>query len=416
MEDWIWLAELFGYGSDKPRELLSRFDSPAAIRAASREELEALGFLSKAEIQSILNPYLEHAAYLLQLCREKKISVLTFGDDAYPQRLRNIFAPPMVLYYLGNLGMLDEEPSLAVVGTRNASTYGTAVTERLCAEVAEAGVTIVSGCAVGIDAAAHYGALRVGGRTVGVLGCGLDINYPSQNHELKRSILRRGALISELPPGTNPLSSYFPIRNRLLAGLSLGVLIGEAPKRSGALITANHAIEQGKDVFCIPPHNIYDSRYLGVAPLIRDGATVLCSAEQLLDTFVHDFPHMLDAEKVLGPYRTRMIPKKRVKSSGGARREKDPGDPPPRETASPAPEDAASASAWETLTELQQTILSALQNGPLSVDELAQALSLPAASLFAELTLLELEGLVQSMPGNRFARGNAPAAKREDRT
>jgi len=408
MIDWIWLAELFGSGSDKPRELLSHFEDPKAIRSASKEELEALGFLTKQEIQSILHPSLDHAAYILEECRRMKISVLCFADEAYPERLRNIFAPPMVLYYLGKLGKLDEEASLAVVGTRNASTYGTAVTERLCGELSAAGVSIISGCALGIDAAAHYGALKVGGRTIGVLGCGLDIDYPSQNRELKRSILRNGVLITELPPGTHPMSSYFPIRNRLIAGLSLGVLVGEAPKRSGALITAHHAIEQGKDVYCIPPHNIYDSRYLGVAPLIRDGAIVLCSAEELLTSFVHDFPQLLDAEKVLGPYRTKMIPKKRVKSTGGLRnqlKEKEPEEPAESlEKEISADEPVKDAVIPESLNELQQMILRTLSGEVMTADELAQKLTVPSSALFAELTILEMEGLVSSLPGNRFKR------------
>lgn len=404
MEEWIWLAELFGYGSDKPRELLTHFSSPAEIRKASKEQLESLGFLSRAEISSILHSSLEPAKHLLDVCQKKKISVLPFCDERYPVRLRNIYGPPMVLYYLGNLGKLDEEPSLAVVGTRNASTYGSAVTERLCSELADVGITIVSGCAVGIDAAAHYGALHVGGRTIGVLGCGLDINYPSQNHELKRAILRKGALISELPPGVTPTSSYFPIRNRILAGLSLGVLVGEAPVRSGALITAHHAIEQGKDVFCIPPHNIYDNRYLGVAPLIRDGATTICSAQELIDIFVHDFPHVLDAEKILGSYRAQALSKKygASKRAGGKKKSEKSAEP-DQPTAEPSvPPQMVDA---DTLSFLQKSILSALTDGPKSMNDLSEKLEAPAPSLLAELTMLEMQQLVQALPGGRYSLG-----------
>lgn len=222
-------------------------------------------WVNQAETARIMRHSLERSEFILKECGRLKIRVVSLEDPLYPDRLKNIYAAPPVLYVYGDLSGMDDNVVLGVVGTRHPTEYGKTVTDELCYQLAAAGAVIVSGCAVGIDAHAHMGALKAGGRTVGVLGCGLDVDYPAENKGLKRGILKYGgALISELPPGTTVSRKYFPTRNRLISGLSLGVVVTEAPVRSGSLITLNLALEQGRDVFCVPPHDICNPLYQGV--------------------------------------------------------------------------------------------------------------------------------------------------------
>ena len=303
--DWIWYSQLFSYGSVRASELLQTI-LPEELRNISKSSLSELAFLREKEIHAITHTSLRRAEMILEACRESGIDVIPFYHESYPKSLKEVYAPPIVLYAKGDLSWLDDTPALSVVGTRTASEYGLRVTGNLCYELAKAGMAIVSGCAVGIDARAHQGALKAGGKTIAVLGCGLDVNYPAENRLLKAAILDHGgALLSELPPGTHPKPNLFPVRNRLIAGLSLGTLVAEAPGKSGALITASYSLETGKEVFCIPPHDIYDPRFEGVASFIRDGAVTVCSAYDILREYSLVYPHKLDVEMVRRSVRSK---------------------------------------------------------------------------------------------------------------
>lgn len=300
---WIWLSELFSKGSDKPGALLDYFETPERIFAASAEELAVSGLVNQAETARIMRHSLERSEFILKECGRLKIRVVSLEDPLYPDRLKNIYAAPPVLYVYGDLSGMDDNVVLGVVGTRHPTEYGKTVTDELCYQLAAAGAVIVSGCAVGIDAHAHMGALKAGGRTVGVLGCGLDVDYPAENKGLKRGILKYGgALISELPPGTTVSRKYFPTRNRLISGLSLGVVVTEAPVRSGSLITLNLALEQGRDVFCVPPHDICNPLYQGVVKPLRDGATAVYDINDILFEYYGEYSHKLVADKAVIRY------------------------------------------------------------------------------------------------------------------
>ncbi len=297
---WIWLSQSFPYGSETPRNLLSVFKRPDKIYNATQEELEKLDFLTQKDIVSLNRTSLERAENILNDCNNKKIKVVCFDDEKYPKRLKNIYGAPMVIYVLGNIDGIDEQVAISVVGTRVASEYSMKTLKRLCDDLVKCDVLLISGCAVGIDSVAHKSAVDNKKRTIAVLGCGLDINYPVENRDLKVEILKNGgALISEYPPKTAVKGSNFPIRNRIISALSCGVLIGQAPYRSGSLITANYALEQGKDVFCIPPRDIYDKNYSGVSNLIRDGATSVFGAEDILYEYLNDYPEKLNLEKII---------------------------------------------------------------------------------------------------------------------
>lgn len=299
---WIWLSLIFNYGSDKPNEIMMRYESPEDFYHLSSEEMLKLGFLSEKDVKTIKAISLLRAELVIRNCEEHEIDVVTFGDERYPNRLRLIYGPPVVLYVKGNISGIDEEVAITIVGTRKASDYSSYATEYLAFHLAQAGAIVVSGCAVGIDTYAHKGALRANGRTISVLGCGLDINYPIENKKLKEQILEKGALISEFPPGTAPVGRLFPVRNRILAALSLGVLVTHAPERSGSLITVEHAIEQGKDIYCLPPYSIFDSQYFGVIKYLRDGATPVFCAKDILIEYYSTHSHKLDVDKIIGDY------------------------------------------------------------------------------------------------------------------
>lgn len=408
---WVWLSLAFPYGSQRPRELLNHFETPQQIYALSREDTD---LFNERETERMRATSLQEAEKIIALCEKKKISVLTYEDQDYPQRLKNIYAPPMVLYVKGDFFGVDEEVALTIVGTRNASHYGTTITGNLSYQLAKAGVTIISGCAVGIDSYAHLGALKAGGRTIGVLGCGLDVNYPWQNKELKEQILKKGALISEYPPGTEPNGSYFPVRNRILSALSLGVLITEAPVRSGALITAEYALEQGKDLFCVPPHDIYELAYQGVSRYIRDGAIPVMAVEDILFEYLNDFPHKLDADLILRKYLTestegekeslspRKKSKKRKKNQQSTAIETEQSTE--ESLVEKESESVVAEVDLDQLEDEQKKLYEVVGETPQTIDEIAGKVDLSLAAVQSGLMELELLGLVHSLPGSRYAR------------
>lgn len=220
---------------------------------------------------------------VLDICRINGIRIITLDDSEYPLLLKNIENPPIVLFCAGNLSGLDDAITVSVVGTRKPADYSIAVTRKIIPQLCEVGAVITSGLAVGIDREVHIACLYSGGRTIGVLGCGIMVNYPADNARLKREIIANGgAVISELLPYTKPSADYFQHRNRIISGLSKGTLVIEADEKSGALLTANHACEQGREVFYIPPHDIMSPRFMGAVLLGRDGAVPVFSYLDIL--------------------------------------------------------------------------------------------------------------------------------------
>lgn len=396
---WIRYSHLFPFGSVRPRKLLEQLGSLELLDQCGAHELALLG-MTKEEISRLHRFPLDEAKRILERCEALGIWLLPFDAPEYPQRLRNIYNPPMLLYGKGSLGMIDEEPAITVVGTRTASPYGIGVTQRLCQDLAKAGFTILSGCAVGIDGAAHSGALSANGKTIAVLGCGVDVDYPQEHQKLKERILERGALISELPPGAGISKTYFPIRNRILSALSVGVLVTEAPVRSGAKITANCAVEQGKDLFCVPPHDIFDSSCAGVVPYLRDGAKAVYSAEDILMEYCVSYPHKLDAQQLPGGKGERTST------------EKVPPEKAPTSQTEQA-DQAVQSLQQEPLSQPEfsdpeeQKLYSILKDEPQSADELAAAAGYSISRTLELLMDLELAGLAVSFPGQKYRKKGA---------
>ena len=392
---WLWLAELPGLTNQSRLALLRHFDTPEAVFFADREELRLAEGVPREQAELALNRDLSAAERILADCQRLGQRILTIRDAEYPQRLRSIYDPPCVLYVKGRLPAFDEEAAVTAVGTRKCTPYGTACAERLGQELAACGAVVVTGLAKGVDAAAARGALRGGGTVVGVTGNGLDVRYPWESRDLYDDVAAAGALISEYPPGASPDGWHFPVRNRIMSGLSVAVLVVEAPERSGALITARLALDQGRDVYAVPgPIDAPISR--GCNQLIRDGAGLAGCAWDILRDYQERFPDKL---RPLGripewtplPTRRRDAPKQA----------RPPEPPEPARTEEPS----LPAMGAEGLTDDQIALLRALEpETPIQVDDLIQATGIPARRVSSALTMLEIDGCVRQHSGKRYTR------------
>ncbi|MGH9754078.1 MAG: DNA-processing protein DprA [Blastocatellia bacterium] len=287
LADWIALNMIRGIGPRTANQLVDRFGSPAQVFAASRLSLEKEG-LKPETIQELHDSeILEKANDEIERLERLGAVVITLEDEDYPPLLREIYDPPIALYVRGDLKKACARPCIAVVGSRRSSTYGVNAAMSLSRDLAQNGLTIVSGLARGIDAAAHRGALEAGGLTIAVVGTGLETTYPKEHKKLEDEIAASGAVISEFPLGTPPLPQNFPYRNRVLSGLSFGVLIVEAAEHSGSLITARLAYEQGREVFAVPG-NITSQTSFGPNFLIKDGAKLVQQWRDVVEELPRD--------------------------------------------------------------------------------------------------------------------------------
>lgn len=389
---WIWLNECRGLTNRSRALLLDHFGSVENIYCADEAEYALVEGLSKKQWELLADKSTEGADKILGGCQRLGLRVLTMQDADYPARLRSIFEPPCLLYVKGTLPAIDEEVCVAMVGTRSCTPYGTNSAEKLAYGLARQGAVVISGAARGIDSAAHRGALRAGGVTVAVLGNGLDVVYPEENERLYSDIAATGALLSEYPPGTAAEGWHFPIRNRIISGLSLATVIVEAPlERSGALITANTALEQGRDVFAVPgPIDAPMSR--GCNRLIADGAGLASESWDILREYEAQYPHKILGERVELPHTLGY----RSRSEQEAAREA--ADEPPAET-----KPVLDLSADHGLTDDQMRLLRELKGGEKQVDDLIELTQIPTRRVLSALTMLELDGYVAQSGGKRFS-------------
>ncbi len=388
---WVWLSTAMGLSNRSRWLLLEHFSSPEDIYYAEPEQLRLVEGLTVSQLESLENKSLHRAQQILETCAAKDIFVLTAQDAAYPNRLRSIYEAPILLYGRGAMPLFDDEAAVAVVGTRSCTPYGIQAAEQLGYEMGRQGAIVVSGLAKGIDAAAHRGALRGGGFVAGVLGCGVDVVYPESSRRLYDDVAATGVLLSEYPPGTPPERSHFPERNRIISGLSLGVVVVEAPERSGALITANTALEQGRDVFAVPGP-IYADSSRGCNQLIRDGAGLVMDGWDVLEGYQSRFPHRLHCDKT----RVSDLPEK-VKA------------PEAEKPAVPVAEEKLPLLDLRKdtagLTDDQIRILRILnaQEGKLT-DDVAVETDLPVRRVLSALTVLEIDGYIRQQSARRFVR------------
>jgi len=355
---WLGLSLVPEIGTRRAQTLLQAFGSARAAWAASESDLRGAG-LEKTPLANLI-----HARTRLDLDAEMVrieragASLLTLDNDAYPALLKLLPDAPLVLYVRGTFTKSDSR-ALAIVGTRKATRYGLDAAAKFANQLAQAGVTIISGLAHGIDAAAHQAALQAGGRTLAVLGSGLDEIYPREHRALAESITQHGALISEFPLGAKPEARHFPRRNRVISGLSLGVLVVEAPEKSGALITASAALEHGREVFAVPG-SIFSHASTGTNRLIQDGAMLVMDPRDILDAL--NMAHEL--------VNTRLTTKKITDDLD--------------------------------VTEMEHALLQLLSTEPMHIDDLVRQLQRPVAEISSTLTLLELRGLVNMVGAMQY--------------
>ena len=389
---WLWLANLPKLNNQMKLALLEHFGEPDKIYYGEKEEYFLVQGMTKSLAQELENKGLEAADRILGDCDRLGLRILTIRDTEYPDRLRNIYDPPLLLYVQGRMPRFDDEVAISMVGTRRASPYAVEMGEKLAFQMAGLGAVIVSGLAAGGDAAAHRGALRAGGFTAAVIGGGHDIIYPRENRRLYEDIAARGVILSEYPPGTEHMGRHFPVRNRIISGLSLGVVVIEAPERSGALITASRALDQGKDVFVIPGQ-VGDYHCAGSNALLKDGAGVATDAWDVLGGYAGKYPHKIRSLRMEEPRRF----------GGGvqaAERERKP----ERSAAPPEPEKPLlDLSGDHGLTAEQVRIVKALEGRTVQVDDLIEETQLPTQQVLAALTILELDRIVTRESGKRLS-------------
>ena len=389
---WVWLTEQNRLGGPARQALLEHFGSPEEVYYAEPGDLLQVEGITADQVQALENKSLDRAQSILEECARKDIFLLTAQDALYPQRLKNIYDPPLLLYGRGSMPLFDEEAAVAVVGTRSCSPYGIRTAERFGFEMSKQGGLVVSGLARGIDAASQLGALRAGGLTAAVLGCGVDVVYPPENDRLYEDVAASGVLLSEYPPGAEPFGWHFPARNRILSGLCLATLVVEAPEKSGALITAATALEQGRDVFAIPgPLDAEGS--VGCNRLIRDGAGLATESWDILREYQSRYPHKLhpDGEKLPPlPKKSEIFYPERSNK--------------PKAAPSGLPVINVRRNA-EGLTDDQIKVLRILDDKePMLTDDIALRANVPVRRILSAVTMLEIDGYTRQEGLCKFVR------------
>ncbi len=442
---WIWLSLRVGEGKTGIAELLEHFGSPETIYDADAHELgDYFGSARRALCEALSDKSLDEAYRIESYCVKNGISILCYGQKGYPRLLTNLKNPPIILYARGRIADLDERVAIGVVGTRSITEYGRQSAYKIGYELAAAGAVVVSGLALGNDSVAACGALDAGGRTIAVLGSGLDRVYPAAHKKLAKEIARKGMIVSEYPPLTPPSRGSFPTRNRIISGLSQGTLVIEAGKGSGALITAKDAILQGRDIYSLPG-NIDSETAEGTNELIKEGATAITSAADILENYQYIYGGKLDLS-VLGRLRGRSELRRGALRAHGVdegaiveetEAKKETGKKPlsnllhskghldgetvkrvsgeteypvynddkraKKEVLSPVKEETAAPRRIPSdLSPTQLAVLAAMPEGvAVGLDRICES-GIDASTAMTMLTMLEISGLVETLPGNRY--------------
>ncbi len=363
LEQLLNLNAIQGVGPTRLRSLVARFRSTEKIFKASFKELTSVDGVDDKTAKNILQySNFNYGSEQLKRANERGIEIISFWDERYPENLKRIYDPPVLLYVKGSLEKEDKF-AISIVGMRMPSDYGRLIAEKLSKQLSSKGMVVVSGMARGIDTISHRAAVQCNGRTIAVLGSGLDRIYPPENGKLAEEITKKGALVSEFELGTAPDAVNFPRRNRIISGLSLGTVVVEAGVKSGALLTANYSLEQNREVFAVPG-NINSMKSAGTNQLIKMGAKLVISVEDILIELQPQLKHFLKAEKEKDNYQD----------------------------------------IDKNLSEVEKTILKQLSNEPIHIDKLAPLVKKTTGETLSVLLPLEFKGLVKQLPGKLFIR------------
>ena len=409
---WVWMQGALGAGK-RCGDIINAFGGPRGLYESPDSERYVCGLFTLKQVEALSRFTLEDADRIIAACDKNGWTVLTPDMPEYPARLKELAAMPMALYVSGDVNVLSAEPMISIVGTRNVSAYGAKVASGLAYSLARAGFTVVSGGAIGVDSIAHRGAMSAGGRTVAVLGCGLGSAYLRQNEPLRREIAANGALVSEFMPFTGASKSTFPMRNRIISGISPGTVVVEAGVKSGSLITAHAALEQGRDVFAVPG-DVTDAEYSGTNGLIRDGATPVFSSRDVMSFYAGAYPRIaeflagLDKKDREKARRLAKEEAERAAAGMNSKKSQNKSEPygksalraaagrteaPAARVIPPAPDGISAAAA---------SVYKVLSFDPSDADEVCLKTGLNAGDVLAALTELELFGAVTTQDGKKF--------------
>ena len=401
---WLWLTEVFGVGNPRKWEATSRFDTiEECYEAYTHGDFYGLKYDETIRVQ---NTDFSNAERIIEYCEKNNINIYCYESEGFPQRLKEIYNPPSVLYAKhnsGNLDFLDDSVTVAVVGARNIDDYYLRVTEEISGQLASAGIVVASGFAVGADTVAHKACIDNNGKTVAVLGSGIDYDYPKGTLNFKEKIAENGAVISEFPPLEPAGANTFRARNRILSGISMGVLVTQASPISGSLNTVSHAVSQGKDIFCVPPYNVFEEKYRGVVNLIRDGAVPVFDARDVISEYCENYSHKISYSKTVQNYTVKsedsvifnekkpQKPKKSNKTETSVK------------TKTEVKQEEKPFVMPDNLDENSKRVVEVLKNKTMLADEISRETEIDIMELFGILTELELDGIVKSLPGNRYS-------------
>ncbi len=432
---WIWLSLAVSPGTVLPNELVRHFGSAKAVWEADEEALKSVSVPFYGHEKALCEKDTARAKEVRDYCRRNGVLILTPESEGYPEPFRSLANAPAVLYALGDPDLFSGMFTAAAVGSRHPTSYGEACAKRISYDLARSGAGIVSGLAEGVDALAHRGALAAGGKTCGVIGCGIDRVYPSSNEDLYREVAKKGLILSEFAPGTPPSARNFPIRNRLIAALADAVLVIEGSEKSGSLITAEEALKQQKPLYSVPG-SIFASQCAGSNFLLKLGARPLLSPYEVLSDFQDRYPYLHTGVEFFEKERDRRrkeeteqvkkaarVRKTRVKKEIGKFVFSTSEKKKPKETEAPekplppaftfreeAPGDAESAPPFFLLNEEERAVLERIPYTPAAADAVVRE-GESVSDLLRVLTKLEINGLVRRMPGGKFVR----ADRAEDR-
>ncbi len=395
VEFWIWLQNALGAGA-RTDELLSYFKTPEEMYKAGEYEWRLSGLLTSRKIDALKNSTFEKTTEIINECRKKGYKIITPDDNLFPDRLKNLSDMPLVLYGIGDCSVMNDSVSIGMVGTRNASNYGIETAQKLSFLLALSGATIVSGGALGIDSEAHAGAMLAKGRTLAFLGCGLSVNYLMENAPLRRAITRYGAVVTEYSPFTPASKTTFPTRNRLISGVSLGVVVVEAGVKSGSLITANFALDQGKDVFAVPG-DIVRSSFDGTNHLIKNGAKPVFNAEDVLSEYENLYGDLLDLSNAKVSVASVPYVDYRKKKSTTLKNQAE-------KTISVKVENTSveRKTLPEDISEDAKIVYSVLNKNGVHIDDIVRETNLKMNVVLSSLTELELLDFVQLESGKKY--------------
>ena len=394
---WIWLSGCTSVSPNTKKLLLDFYGDAEAVFNAPPGDYAKHEGITRAEAETLEKRDMSRVDDILERCGADNIRIITLADSAYPERLKSIYAPPAVLYIKGTLPDIDDCPAVAVIGTRKASPYGLKMGKTLSYEICRCGGAVVSGLTAGIDAAAARGALSADGICIGVLGTSHDLATGS----LAKDIAVRGALVSEYPPGTKPVKAFFRARNRIASGLSLGVVVVEAPEVSGTRLFVSEAVSQGREVFAVPG-NADSQNSAGTIEMIKDGAKTVTQGWEVMIEFLPHFPEKITIERdiPLPDFVSDSDEDIRSKHSSSVKKAQKRSAPQSGKTPSSTPAKQVPADRFNALSDVEKSIVEAILTGSVHIDDIIEKTDLSAATVLSRLTILEIKGIIRREAGS----------------